>query len=356
MSNRHDKPKMSAADLVKKMRDEKGITFNLVSETEAERYLSDINNYFRTASYRKNYQKYQRGANPGKYIDLDFGYLRELSTIDWSLRRCINEMCLDIEHDLKVRLLKDIEDDPNEDGYQIVEDFIDQNPYLIGKLAPTSVSVYTGSLMRKYLTLSRANSSSGGSVTRITAYHDCPVWAFVEFITFGDFVRLYEFYYSKGSIKRLSTSVMNSVKSLRNACAHNNCILSVLGNRTSFAPSEISRMVSGISSITPSQRRKRLTSRPVMELLCVLYAYKFATSNNDGHESLGKLISLFQNRMIVHKDYFQNNPQLKGYYAFISAIIEYMFPTEFSASTSFAKQGKRSVREIIRSAIKEIFS
>ena len=77
MSNRKDKPKMSAADLVKKMRDEKGITFNLVSEVEAERHLSDINNYFRTASYRKNYQKYQPGANQGKYIDLDFGYLCE---------------------------------------------------------------------------------------------------------------------------------------------------------------------------------------------------------------------------------------------------------------------------------------
>ena len=356
MSNKQDKPKMSAADLVKKMRDEKGITFNLVSEAEAERYLSEINNYFRTASYRKNYQKYQRGATTGRYIDLDFGHLRELSAIDWSLRRCINEMCLDIEHDLKVRLLKDIENDPNEDGYQIVEDFIAQNPYLIGKLAPTSVSTYTGSLMRKYLTLSRAKSSSGGSVTRITSYSDCPVWAFVEFITFGDFVRLYEFYYSKISAKRLSTSVMNSVKSLRNACAHNNCILSVLGNRTSFAPSEISRMVSGINSITPSQRRKRLTSRPVMELLCVLYAYKYATSNNEGHESLGRLISLFRQRMIVHGDYFQSNHQLNGYYEFVCEIIKHMFPTEFATSALPVRQGKRTAGDIILSAIKEIFS
>ena len=107
MSNRQDKPKMSAADLVIKMRGEKGITFNLVSEAEAERYLSDINNYLRTASYRfisKNYPKYQRGTHQGKYINLDFAYLQEFSSIDLQFRHAVTSMCLDIEHDLKIQL------------------------------------------------------------------------------------------------------------------------------------------------------------------------------------------------------------------------------------------------------------
>ena len=33
-------------------------------------------------------------------------------------------MCLDVEHALKTRLLKDIEDNPEEDGYDIIRRFV----------------------------------------------------------------------------------------------------------------------------------------------------------------------------------------------------------------------------------------
>ena len=357
MSNRQDKPKMSAADLVKKMRDEKGITFNLVSEAEAERYLSDINNYFRTASYRKNYQKYQRGVNQGKYMDLDFAYLQELSQIDWELRKCISAMCHDIEHDLKTHLLHDIEVDPNEDGYQIVEDFINLNPYLIGKIAPTATSTYTGELMQKYLTISRVyDPVRRRRVTTISAYNDCPVWAFVEFITFGDFIHLYEHYYDKIGASRLSTPVLNSVKSLRNACAHNNCILADLGNLTQHAPNEISRMVAGINSITSSQRRNRLSSRPVVEFLCLLYGYRFAVTSGGPHHSLHQLLSLLLKRIPQHKEFFQQNTLITGSYDFVLKTIEHLFPLDYTDVSSAVYPPKRSVGQIISSVLKELFS
>ena len=59
MSNKINKPKKTAAMLVQKMKDELGITFKYADEAEAQVYLSDVNNYLRTASYRKNYQKVQ---------------------------------------------------------------------------------------------------------------------------------------------------------------------------------------------------------------------------------------------------------------------------------------------------------
>lgn len=104
MSNRSEKPKHSAQELVCKMRDEKGIVFSLISEKEAEHYLSDINNFLRIASYRKNYEKNQAGKNKGKYRNLDFAYLVDLSSVDMHLRYMILKMTIDIEHALKVRL------------------------------------------------------------------------------------------------------------------------------------------------------------------------------------------------------------------------------------------------------------
>jgi hypothetical protein len=61
--NEQDKPKLSPQELVKKMRDEKGITFKYINEDEAADFLADHNNYLRTACYRIVYPKYQAGKD-----------------------------------------------------------------------------------------------------------------------------------------------------------------------------------------------------------------------------------------------------------------------------------------------------
>ena len=93
------------------------------------------------ASYRENYPKYLTGSKIGQYINLDFAYLRELSTIDMHLRYLIIQMCLDLEHALKVSLIAHIESNPKEDGYELVRKFIGytnsrgqaQNEYILKK-------------------------------------------------------------------------------------------------------------------------------------------------------------------------------------------------------------------------------
>ena len=155
----------------------KGVTFKYSTEEKAAEYLTDKNNYLRTAAYRKNYQKYNNGSNIGKYIDLDFSYLQELSTIDMHFRFLVSKMCLDIEHDLKVRMLKDIETDPTTDGYDIVNVFLSHNNYIIGKLEATSASPFTSDLIHKYFTIQRVyNSQKGKKENKITSYDDCPAW------------------------------------------------------------------------------------------------------------------------------------------------------------------------------------
>lgn len=85
----------------------KEIKFDLVKGEDARNFLQNNNYYMKLASYRANYDK--RRSN-GEYINLDFAFLQELSKIDMYLRYLILQMCLDVEHALKTRLLKDIQD------------------------------------------------------------------------------------------------------------------------------------------------------------------------------------------------------------------------------------------------------
>lgn len=327
MKNKYSKPKQTAQQLISKMCDEKGISFHYTSKAEAEYYLENINNYLRTASYRKNYQTYQNGSNRNKYISLDFSYLQELSTLDMHLRFIISKMCLDIEHDLKVKTLKDIEKDPSTDGYDVVRDFLDQNTYIIGKLEANSVSPFTSDLVHKYFTIHQIrNTTRQKFENKIVAYDDCPAWVLLELLTFGDFIRFYEFYYTSRSFTKLPTPIINLVKSLRNAVAHNNCILADLAHGTSRAPSQISQEIAKITSINSNQRKKKLSCRPMLEFTCLLYVYKSVVSDKVKYHRMKELKGLFFCRMPEKKNFFNNNALIKSNYEFACKVILAFFP------------------------------
>lgn len=326
MENKITKPKQTAHQLIIKMKNEKGIRFKYTSESDAENYLSNINNYLRTSAYRKNYQKYTKGVNNGKYIGLDFAYLQELSTLDMHFRFITSKMCLDIEHDLKVKMLKDIENDLSTDGYDIVESFLNQNKYIIGKLEANSSSPFTSDLIHKYFTIERKyNSTRQKKENKIIKYNDCPAWVLLEILTFGDFIKFYEFYYSSRNFPKLSTSVINLVKSLRNGVAHNNCILADLSHGTSKAPSEISQEVAKIHSINSNQRKKKLSCRPMLEFTCLLYIYRLVVSDKVKYHRIKELKELFFKRMLEKKGFFRNNELIKSNYEFACKIISAFF-------------------------------
>ena len=326
MANKINKPKLNGRDLVNKMKEEKGIVFEITSEEAAEYYLINVNNYMRTAAYRKNYQKHSKGMNRGKYINLDFAYLQELSTIDMHLRFLISKMCLDIEHDLKVKMLKDIENDESTDGYDIVKNFLDNNKSIVGKLETISTSPFTSDLINKYFSIDSAyDQSKGKSVNKISTYDDCPAWVLLEILTFGDFIKFYKFYYKDRDFNSLSNSILNLVRGLRNAAAHNNCILADLSHGTSNSPNEISLKISQISSINSNQRQKKLSCRPMLEFVTMLYVYKSVVSEKVKYHRVEELQELFFNRMVRNKEYFKNNELIKSNYDFICKVIKAFF-------------------------------
>ena len=279
---------MNSESLVAKMRAEKGITFKYVTEEKAETYLTDINNYLRTVAYRQNYSKYTRGVNTGKYINLDFAYLQEMSTVDMHFRFLINRMCLDIEQALKVKLVKDVSN--------------------------------TGDLIQKYFDVQRVyNSSKGRYEHIIQGYDDCPIWVLCEVLTFGEFLRLYDFYY--GNIAAVSGAILGLVRCLRNGSVHNNCLLANLSHGTSKPPREIKDYVKKMGSITTSQRQKKLSCRLMLEFVALIYTYELVVTSKVKFHRSEELYNLFFKRMVEKKAFFKDNDLIKTNYEFAGKVI-----------------------------------
>lgn len=312
-----NKPKLSATELVEKMKTN-GITFDIMNEDAAIEYFNTHNNYFRLASYRKNYDKYFKGDNAGKYIDLDFAYLLELSTIDMHLRFLIIKMCLDIEHSLKVSLLTDISANDKEDGYCIVKDFIAKNEWLLKDIYLKRYSTYVGDLINKYF------SFTSDTYTLNTVDIHCPVWAFTEIITFGEFIKFYDFYYEYYSVNKNVIGILNAVKSLRNACAHNNCIIHNLRKGSTRPPKMLSDFIISIDTISKSERQSKLKIRPLFEIVSLICLYDhvvFEPVKSHRYEELRELIN---NRMLKHADYFKNQQIITASYNFLKKVVDFL--------------------------------
>lgn len=319
-NNRINKPKLTSIELVQKMRDEKGITFKYFSEEEAAEYLSNVNNYMRTASYRKNYTQYQNGKNAGKYERLDFAYLKELSTIDMYYRGILSKLCLDIEHALKVRIVKDIVCDEEINEYDIVYRFLKNNSFIVESIARKHSATYTNGLIENYFEVSKENKHEGkNSHNIILAYDDCPAWVLVELLSFGDFLKFYEFYYDSPPIR---VGLLNIVKSLRNGAAHNCCMLSNLNQGTSKPAREIKEFVKNIEGITKSQRQACLRSRPLFEFVTMLHVYVSVVSPKVKYYHLLELKQFIYGRMKEKKNFFISNALITSRYDFVKKVLD----------------------------------
>lgn len=323
MNNRIEKPKQSTEALIYKLRDQKGVAFRLINEEEARQYIAEKNNYLRAASYRKNYEKHQSGKNKGKYIDLDFAYLVELARIDMGLRECLLPMCIDIEHALKVTIISNVENNPLEDGYSIVERFLKDNPDILHNIAGKAESIFTGDLIQKYFNLCYVFDKENGTIRTEIQAVDCPIWVLVEILAFKDFMRLLDFYNGKypGRIA-YQRKLLNTVRSLRNACAHNNCIMLSMRPGSTQPNSAVSRYIAQIPAIGKEERKNKLASRPLYEIACLLIVYDQVVSEHVKEAGLSRLKSYIHGRMYEHIDYFQGNQVISTAFGFLQKVVD----------------------------------
>ncbi|MCI5553371.1 MAG: Abi family protein [Ruminococcus sp.] len=332
------KPYCSATELVDKM-ESKGITFQIIQKNDAAKYLIEKNNFLRLYSYRKNFQKAQLGEKKGKYVNLDFFHLKALAILDLQLRKQIFGICVDIEHCLKLSLLKDFETRKPEDAYAIVTAFLKSDSYTANDILQKGIqrNGYISDLLKKYISECDCSDNNNDVYCHLYKQNgrekqyciDMPIWVLLESITFGGLIRFYDFYYKyHEEDSPLSSQLLHSIKSIRNACAHNNCILHDLSGNECYPLSVVRTFVSR-KGCTKSMIQSRLRCRTLHEFASVLYLAnkRFGDSTflpkdilQHDLKAIRKILGRFEHKYL---SFFGKNDIILSSFQFLKKIVDF---------------------------------
>lgn len=315
------RPMMKISEMVPYLK-EKNIKFEIMPELEAEKYLRNNNNYYNVTAYKHNFERYFiDGEFVDKFIDLDFAYLKDLAIIDHRSRLVLFKMIIDIEHYLKIRILNLIENIDEEDGYKIVnmyleKDFNDEKfPKKVHKSIRNKVtSEYYQKIFTKY------------DLDGDTKIENIPIWEFLEIITFGELVNFYEFFAKEYELKNeiKNVFILREIVKLRNAVAHNSCVLCDLDKKdNNFAPDY--KIVNYLNNceIRKETRANKLSNSRIRQITYTLYMFNEIVTSTGVKINVTKDINnLFYERIILHKEYYNNNELLKSIYAYFDKIIK----------------------------------
>ena len=307
------KPKLSLDGQIEHLK-ENGVRFNIMNETEAKEYLAQNNNYFKLTAYRKNYAKHPAGENKDKYINLEFAYLVDIAVIDMQLRYRIVHMALDIEHHTKLQLLRKM-DEHNEDGYQIVQDYLgslseNQKKICDGEINRNKGNIYCGDIVDKYF----------------GAY---PIWAFVEIIPFGRLVSFYDFCADRFSDRDMKDNYYRllTCKEIRNASAHSNCILNDLkaGTAVHSTNSAVTKALMKIPKMNSKFRKNRMSNARIQQLVTFLYMHKTMVESEGILKSESDQLQKVIKRVNKNYEYYELSPVIKGTFDFLKLVVDSWF-------------------------------
>ena len=308
------KPRLSIQEQVEHMKSQ-GIQFQCMSEMEAAEYLEESTYYFKIKAYAKLFDKYLKPEKNNQYINLDFAYLVDLSIIDAGIRRLIMKLSLDIEHYLKVALLRDF-NKTSSDGYTLIEKFISFN--------------------RKHFDDEMKGKREGKACSNLILQYEgeFAIWNFVEVIAFRDFQELYNYFYSLHGIELHGTQngpykhLIYPVRILRNAAAHNNCLINSL--RIPYVSQEKfnnnPQVAAYLGHYINNKTLNTNLSKPFIHDFCVmLYLYCLLAPKRARVHMLGEVKDYFETRVIKHQGYYEKNPTLVSAYNFLAKAVKVFY-------------------------------
>lgn len=358
---------LDARSQIEYLRDIKSVTFELVSEETALYYLENCSYFYKTKAFAKNFDKYCSDEDrKGRYVNLDFGHLIELETLDGVFRRACLDMALGVEHALKVRINTSAMK-CGSDPAGLASDFLETNRLAvfaeiekgctpetakegasrISEILETADYEDAGSVAKAFVEVEHVaaeflqgrdpchivssmarmagSNYTGGIVAKHSAAH-IPYWALMELVSFGPLVSFYKRCFSKnGLIDDLSEAsvckrvknLLRQVQSVRNAAAHGDAMLNSLGEyRKSKSLSGVRRklMEQGVEG----EWLDRVASVPVaMEFLALLMCFDILVVDSRRRREAAGLLDGLSKRFSEKKGWFAKCYAVDSFIGFV---------------------------------------
>ena len=284
----------------------KNIGFNIVKEPEALEYLAKHTYYFRLKHYAENFEKIKKPGVGTRYIALEFAHLKELSLLDLYYRRVMFNIVQDVEHYAKIQLLNALARNKKENGYNIVNEYMEKRKYLDKELSRHQTK-YAKGIIEKY----RGNFA---------------VWNIIEVQTFSQFIDLYDMYFEKYQQKHVDTKYINVVKNLRNSIAHNNCLMFNLHPAATASDTEDAIRIAVGMGLDEDESREMNHVPFIKELNITLYVFwNIVTSEEEKEFQLELLHDLVNKRFNRHMYYFENNTIVLPVLKYTQKLVKFYF-------------------------------
>lgn len=302
-----------------------GVTFERCDEDEAEAYLRHANNYLRAASYRKLYPVKSSGPDAGKYIGLDFAALVALSSIDRELRAAFREITIDVEHFARVELVERCVEE-SEDCYTIVDDYF-------GHLRKSGNGRAIDAIKERASTGKYPDPYSGDLIAHyLDDLGGLSVWTLLEVVEFGRFADFWLFCAKRWGDREMLEQhyVLRSVKGLRNACCHNNCIVHAFRKDAEDAgyivrePLASSLKESGLKN--SKSRKAKLHNLRIAQIAATLYAASHYCDRDATRSRHIELMNRARDSVESARPLFPSDGSLSAYFEFIFKIVDIWLP------------------------------
>lgn len=311
------KSKYSIDEQLKNLED-KNVQFNIMSKEEAREYLQNSTYYFKLKSYEKSFEY---NVSKNQYINLEFAYLVELSKLDMYLRELIIRIPLHTEHFLKVKLIDDLTKNEKEDGYHVIRELFSKYPFMVDHINQKKYNSACADLIHKY-------------------ENNWAAWNLIEVLSFGDFIKLYELYYSlyPEQTNEVASDLIWPLKFIRNASAHNNCLLNTLRKpyvythlydkkrRTIIVNKRLVSLLSSVPVITKNNRKKKITNPIIHDFVASLFLFdEICTSQVFKMKIFTEVKEFVDGRLIKNKEFFNFDNVFTTIYDFIRNVVDYLY-------------------------------
>ena len=128
--------------------------------------------------------------------------------------------------------------------------------------------------------------------------------------------------------------LMLSIKALRNAAAHNNCLINDLEPRSSYKTQYFIMQELNKIGIGKKTRKRKMGNIRIQQIVTLLFTHKKIVTSPGVHNYQSKVLhKLVSERMFRNIEYYKDNDTIKATFNFLKIVIDNWFSVQYTDNT-----------------------